>query len=417
MEEKSISRKVDNTSTSDNASQTTVTDRQYYIDWIRVTAFYILIFFHCAMPFVGFYHWEVTNAESSVWLDRLVIWLHQWRLPLLFFISGTGIYFSLRKRSVAKFAGERVVRLLIPLLFAMFFLTPLQVYFEKMQKGLISGSYWNFYPSVWDFVPYPDGTLHWSHLWYVVYLFVFCILLLPLFALLKIKLLAKAKENLSLFLSRPYILPFLFIPLMLLFYKFYIDYPEQASLLDDWMLFLFSLTMLLYGFFMGSVRAFWLTCEKYRQLFLGIAGVCVVALFFGYWWTIALPKQQDQRLYMYGFLNSLNIWMIVLAACGYAKKYLNFTNSFLKSANKAVYPFYIIHQTVIVAVGYYLVQLDLPIVVKLPLLILISFSMIYGIYHFLIKPFVITRFLFGMRMEKKKKEKKPDEELAIGAVI
>jgi len=140
-------------------------------------------------------------------------------------------------------------------------------------------------------------------------------------------------------------------------------------------------------------------------------------LFFGYWWQIALPKQQDERLYMYGFLNSLNIWMIVLAACGYAKKYLNFTNSFLKTANKAVYPFYIIHQTVIVAVAYYLVQLDLPIAVKLPLLVLISFSLIYGIYYFLIKPFLVTRFLFGMKMEKKKKTKTLDEEVAIDAVI
>jgi hypothetical protein len=173
----------------------------------------------------------------------------------------------------------------------------------------------------------------------------FCVLyfIVTAFRLVEIKSLAKAKEDFSLFLSRPYILPFLFIPLMLLFYKYYIDYPEQASLLDDWMLFLFSLTMLLYGFFMGSVRAFWLNCEKYRRFFLGIAGVCMVALFFGYWWQIALPKQQDERLYMYGFLNSLNIWMIVLAACGYAKKYLNFTNSFLKTANKAVYS--ILHYT------------------------------------------------------------------------
>jgi glucans biosynthesis protein C len=383
-------------------------DRQYYIDWIRVGAFFILIFFHCAMPFVGFYHWEVRNGESSIWLDRLVIWLHQWRLPLLFFISGTGIYFSLRKRSVLRFAGERVVRLFIPLLFAMFFTIPLQVYYEKLQKGLISGSYWKFYPTVWDIVPYPEGTLSWSHMWYVVYLFVFCILLLPVFGLFKIKILKQAKDRISLFLSRPYILPFLFIPLMLEFFALYIDYPEQASLLDDWMLFIFSLTLLLYGYFMGSTRRFWDTCEEYRHLYLGIAAVCVVALFFGYWWTIDFPKHQDQRLYMYGFLDGLNIWMFILAICGYAKKYLNFTSDFLQRANKAVYPFYIIHQTIIVAVGYYLVQLDYPIIIKLIFLVLISFTLIYAVYHFIIKQFVITRFLFGMKKEKREKERVED---------
>lgn len=377
--------------------------RQYYIDWIRITAFFILIFFHCAMPFVGFYHWEVRNSESSIWIDRLIIWLHQWRIPLLFFISGTGIYFSLRKRSVIKFAGERVVRLFIPLLFAMFFTIPLQVYFEKLQKGKISGSYVDFYPTVWEMVPYPRGTLSWSHMWYVVYLFVFSMLLLPLFGLFKIKALQKAKEDLSAFLSRPYILPFLFIPLMLEYFRFYIDYPEQASLLDDWMLFLFSLTMLLYGYFMGGTKRFWETCENHRHLFFAIALLCSITLFFGYWWLIDFPKQQDQRLYIYGVLNSLNIWTFILALCGYAKKHLNFTNAFLQNANKAVYPFYIIHQTVIVAVGYYVVQLSLPITLKFPLLIVISLPLILGIYHFLIRPFAITRFLFGMKGEEKGK--------------
>jgi len=111
---------------------------------------------------------------------------------------------------------------------------------------------------------------------------------------------------------------------------------------------------------------------------------------------------------MYGFLNALNIWMLILAICGYAKKYLNFTSDFLQRANKAVYPFYIIHQTIIVAVGYYLVQLDYPIIIKLIFLILISFTLIYAIYHFIIKRFVVTRFLFGMKKERRKKEQAED---------
>ncbi len=390
------------------------TDRQYYIDWIRVLAFFILIFFHCAMPFVGFYHWEVRNATSSILIDRAVIWLHQWRLPLLFFISGIGIYFSLRKRSVIKFFGEKIVRLFIPLVFALFFTIPLQVYFEKTQKGLIHVSYASFYPTVWEFKVYPEGTLSWSHMWYVVYLFVFIILLLPLFSLLKIKVLRRLKEDFSNFLSRPYILPFLFIPLMLEFFFLYIDYPEQASLLDDWMLFSFSITLLLYGYFMGSTITFWHTCEKYRHLFLAIALACTLALFIGYWWNIKFPKQQDVHLYTYGFLDALNIWMFIPALCGYAKKHLNFTNGFLQKANRAVFPFYIIHQTIIVAIGFYVVQLNLPIALKLPLLTTVSVMLIWAIYHFLIRPFALTRFLFGMKPERKK-QINPIKETVISA--
>jgi hypothetical protein len=153
---------------------------------------------------------------------------------------------------------------------------------------------------------------------------------------------------------------------------------------------------------MGSTKKFWNTCKEYRHLFLGIALVCVTALFFGYWWMLDIPKQQDNRLYMYGFLNALNIWTFILSLCGYAKKHLNFTNSFLQQANRTVYPFYIIHQTVIVAVGYYIIQLSAPIAIKLPLLILSSLPLIWFIYHFLIRPFAITRLLFSMKREQEK---------------
>ena len=160
--------------------------RLYFIDWIRVLAFGLLILFHCTMPFVTF-GWEIKNDEQSLLLSRVIIGLHQWRLPLLFFIAGVGANFSLKKRSSLSFLGERFVRLFIPLLFAMFFTIPMQVYFEWLQEGKYSGSYFEFYPSVWDMVPYPEGSLTWSHLWFVVYLFVFTVLLWPLFSLFKIK--------------------------------------------------------------------------------------------------------------------------------------------------------------------------------------------------------------------------------------
>lgn len=188
-------------------------ERKYFIDWVRVLAFFILIFFHCAMPFVTF-GWEIKNAEQSVGLSRIIWWLHQWRLPLLFFVSGVGIHFSFAKRSVISFAGERTVLLLIPLLFAMFFVIPLQVYFEKLQKGTITGSYAHFYPQVWTFVPYPDGALTWSHMWFVVYLFVFTILLLPVFALFKIKLLKRFKKWLADSLANPFGIVLLLAPML-----------------------------------------------------------------------------------------------------------------------------------------------------------------------------------------------------------
>lgn len=369
---------------------------------MRVIAFMILIFFHCSMPFVSF-GWEIKNAEHSLLLDRLIIWLHQWRLPLLFFISGVGVNYSLRNRSVGGFFGERVVRLFIPLVFAMFFLTPVQVYYEWLQEGRIAMSYWQFYPSVFEMVPYPEGTLTWSHMWFVVYLFVFTILLLPVFALFKIKAIQRLKKKVHSMFNFPVTHLLLIAPFAYYYFSLYLRWPEQGSLLDDWFVFNSSITFYFLGFFLADVPTFWETCERYRKLFLLIAVTCMVILYIKYYWAVKLPKEQNLDLYIYGVLDSLQIWAIILSAIGFARRHLNFSNRYLKYLTAAVYPFYILHQTVIVATGYYITQLSLPIGIKLLLLIVICFAIIIGIYHFIIRPFIIPRVLFGLKPKDKGK--------------
>lgn len=87
----------------------------------------------------------------------------------------------------------------------------------------------------------------------------------------------------------------------------------------------------------------------------------------------------------------------ILALIGFAKKYLNFSSPFSSYINQAVYPYYILHQTVIVVAGYFVVQGSWPIFAKLLLLIGICFLVITFVYHWLIKPFIFTRILFGLK--------------------
>lgn len=383
---------------------TQVTERRYYIDWIRVLAFFLLILFHCAMPFVVF-GWEIKNQEQSAGLSKLIWWLHQWRLPLLFFIAGVGIHFSLQKRSVIAFAGERFVRLFIPLAFAMLFTIPFQVYFEKLQRGLISGSYIDFYPSVWKFIPYPDGSLTWSHMWFVVYLFVFCILLLPVFGLFKIKFFKKIKSKLADLFGNPFASFLLFLPFSFYYFSLYLKNPEQQNLVDDWFVFVFSITLLFYGYLLGGNDRFWRSCEKYRFWFLGIAIICIIYLFAGYWWYMNLPKENGNRLYLFGLLNSIHIWCLIMCVLGFARRHLNFTNRFLRYATNAVYPFYILHQTLIVVFGYYVVQWGLPIFPKFLILMILCFGSLLLIYQWLIKPFMVTKILYGLKPKESKQKK------------
>jgi glucans biosynthesis protein C len=380
-------------------SQTQAAARLYFIDWIRVIAFGLLILFHCTMPFVTF-GWEIKNQEQSLFLSRIIIWLHQWRLPLLFFVSGVGTNFSLTSRGAFRFLGERFVRLFIPLAFAMMFTIPLQVYFEWRQTGRISVSYFDFYPSVWDFIPYPDGSLTWSHMWFVVYLFVFTVLLWPLLSIMKINVIQKAINKLQPLFTNPLVIASIAGLFIFYYIKLYIKWPEQQNLIADWFNFVFSVTLFFFGFFLTHFNKFWEVCEHHRWYFLSGAAICAWVLIIKFYWPLQLPEEQNELFYVYAICDAIQIWFLIIAAIGFARKHLNFTNGFLKYTTEAVYPFYILHQTIIVVAGYYIVQWPLPIIAKLLILIFICFISVYMLYEYLIKRTKITRLLYGLKLRK-----------------
>ena len=371
-------------------------NRLYFIDYIRVFAFLLLILFHSALPFVK-YNWEVKNEQKSDILLSIVLWFHQWRLPLLFFISGVGIYFSLKTRSILNFTLERFRRLFIPLVFAMLFTIPIQVYVEYLQKGRVTGSYFEFYPSVWSFVPYPEGSLTWSHMWFIVYLLTFILLLIPLFSILKIRIIETYKDQFSNVLSSKYLFFGVFLIQYYIYYQFYLKYPEQGSLVEDWFVFNSSIIYLILGYLLASSNGFWDNCERYRKISLSIAIVTTSILFINYYLPNALPKKEGINAQVYFLLDALQIWSIVLTIIGYVKTYLNNTSSILQYLNQAVFPFFIIHQTIIVAIGYWIVQMKVSILTKYLLLSFCSSVVIYGLYEYVIKRTKLTRFLYGMK--------------------
>jgi len=77
-----------------------------------------------------------------------------------------------------------------------------------------------------------------------------------------------------------------------------------------------------------------------------------------------------------------------------------FNNRVLKYTNEAVLPFYILHQTVIVTIGFYIASLDASIAVKYLSIITSSFVVIASLYDLVIRWVNWLRFLFGMRLTK-----------------
>ena len=142
------------------------TTRRYDIDWLRVLVFGLLIFYHVGMFFVP-WGWHIKNNIIYEWPMWPMRFLNQWRLPILFVISGMGTYYALNKRNGWQFAGERIKRLLVPLLFGMAVIVPVQVYAERVVNGQFNGSYFDFWPSQAFEGVYPVGNLSWHHLWFL----------------------------------------------------------------------------------------------------------------------------------------------------------------------------------------------------------------------------------------------------------
>lgn len=366
--------------------------RQHYIDWIRVLAFGILIFYHSGMFFVS-WGWHVKNNIINYALEPPMEWLHQWRLPLLFFISGVGVSFAMKSRTGWQFVGERTKRLFLPLVFGMFVIVPPQIYFERIQRHQITGSYLDFYPNVFHFVSYPKGDFSWHHLWFIAYLWIYSVICTPLFLWLKSDSFKSIFGKLN---NKWILLSFSFLP-MIAYWTLSQKWEVTNNLTSDWYNFTVSFLIFVFGYLVGLSKVSWDTMEQNRKFFAGIAIFITVFrlsydAIFG-----SIPEDALWILLVNGVLVMLNIWSSILAICGFAKHYLNFKNAFLTYSNEAVYPFYILHQTITVALGFYMAESDLYIWLKLVLLSLGTFLIAWIIYHFLIRPFNVIRPLFGLK--------------------
>jgi len=361
--------------------------RRYDLDWLRVIAILAVYFHHISMPFNGD-DFHIMNRESSKFLDDIMVFFEQFRLPLLFLISGTGTIFAFSKRTWIQFAKERFIRLLIPLFFGVLFIVPPQTFFENRAAYT---SYWEIYTNA-DFGE--------NHLWFIGNLFWMSICIIPFILFLKSSKSNRFLELFERFTAKRFGLFALVIPLSLVFIILKQYYPSY-----DKDLFNFSSTFF-YGFFFvlgmlfASAELTWIHLKQYRKLnlllFL-ISSIVFYVYYFvpGAWISPYLTSTQGWMLWY--LVCCLVGWSFVITLLGYGQIWLNKKSTLVKKLNEAIYPFYILHQTVIVVFAYYIVQLDIAILWKLLLVLITTFPVIVLIYRFLIYPFKIVRFLFGMK--------------------
>ncbi|MCK6617240.1 MAG: acyltransferase family protein [Cyclobacteriaceae bacterium] len=391
--------------------ETTLTQsiRRHDLDWLRIIAILILLFFHTGMWFSP-WDWHVKNNELSGSFRYWMIWLHFWRMPLLLFISGAGTYMALGKRSIKQYAGERFRRLFIPLVFGIFVVVPPQIYYEHILKY---GSYWDFYKTVFNFVPYPEGSFSWHHLWFILYLLLYSLLLIPFFKYIRSERSAKFRATVSRWLSSPagmLLIPSLFIIFTQAILRPY--FPDETHDLTDLAFFVFYMCFFFLGVLFYSDKNLWLAIGQNRNHLL-VAAVFVLIpfylLYFHFRGIVNFPWPEDTIETLFDITGMFMSWFTVLTVVAYGQHYLNKPHPWLSKLNEGLYPFYILHQTVIIAIGYYICQLDWSIAAKYWSIALLTLISCVGFYLVLIRPFNAMRFLFGMKPKQKSGVKQLEE--------
>lgn len=369
--------------------------RRYDLDWLRVIVFGLLIFYHVGMFFVP-WGWHVKNNVIYDWLRWPMLFLNQWRLPILFVISGMGTYYALGKRNIWKFNLERYLRLGIPLAVGMLLIVPPQVYFERVTNGQFTGSFLEFFTTVAFDGIYPEGNISWHHLWFLPYLFLFSLVLSPILVYLRQNN-TKFIKWIKNLIKRPSRLYIFVIPLYLLetFVEPFFDVTH--ALIDDWFNISFSIVLFFYGFLLiATGEVFWESLKSIKTKALSIG---IIAFFSQVFIWLVLEDGYVVHA-VEALLKVVNIWSWILVLFAYSAKYLNRPSKKLAYANRAVYPFYILHQTITVAIGYYLIKLDWGLLAKASILVIGTFGLSWLIYDLIILRIPLLHPLFGLKQKK-----------------
>lgn len=352
------------------------TERRHDIDWLRVIAIGLLLIYHIAIifqpwaMFIGF----IRSDEVLEGLWKPMTMLNVWRIPLLFYVSGMGLYFAMRKRNWKQLLVERSKRILLPYAFGFLAITTLHMFIFQKYYNLPIG----YYPHV-------------GHLWFLGNIFAYVVLLLPLFFYLKNNEKGRFKKGLSAFmgnLAGPLLISLLFV------LESVVVKPQLFALYaETWHGFFLGLLAFFFGFlFVYSGKTFWQTVLKWRWLYFALASVL-----FGIRYVVFATEAP-------GYLTAIesNCWIFWVFGMGY--KYLNRPSKTLSYLSKAAYPVYIIHMFVLYAGALLILPLEIPAILKFIAITMFTGIICYLIYEFILRRVVFLKPFFGLKWTSRKFE-------------
>ena len=363
------------------------TPRYFELDWLRVMLIFAVFLHHVFMPFNGD-GWHIMNNDSSKLLDDIMVYFEQLRLPTLFFIAGAGSFLLLSKVDSTSFISSKVKRLLLPLMIGMMFVVPPQNYFENI------GQYSSFTEAYRQLMFSFDA----NHLWFIEFLIVFMLLAIPIAYF--IRSVPGTRLTLSLAQLVQHKHGFFVIGLLLVAIRAVLKlyYPSQDGKIENISVSLFYLFFFAMGMIFISQKDAWAALAKHRRTHLAWF-VFSSLLFYAYYFKpdVSLYLSLETRWQLWWLVCSLVSWSGLLTLMGYASAKCSSTPNWLKQANELIYPFYILHQTVIVWFAFYIVSWQASIAVKSSVLLITSLMFCTLFCYFVIRPIAPLRLLFGLK--------------------
>lgn len=381
--------------------------RRHDIDALRVIAFSLLILYHSAMVYVAEWDFHIKSTYLAEWLQYPMIALNRWRMPLLFMISGIALGVAGIEGRRWRFAGSRSLRLLVPLVFGMLVVVPPQTFFQVAAQYGYSGGFAHFYMLYLTHGLCRAGqcllTPTWNHLWYLAYLLPYTLLLLaavPLLRRLRERLgdAEPTRVSAGLLLALPV--------LWLLGVRLWLAprFPETHALLDDWTVHAESLPLFLLGYVLATGAGFWNWACRLRWRTLGVAMVAIGVELGLRWlghhppagpvpeWASQVPWYTIERI-----ARATYTWMALLAILGWSRVLLDRPFRWLPYCSEAVFSWYILHQTLIVALAWWLIPMRLGAGVEATLMVTGTIAGCLLLHEGLIRRSGWLRPLFGLK--------------------
>lgn len=350
-------------------SATTLSSRHYGMDWLRIGAFGLLIFYHVGLVFSN-WDYEFKSAHRYDWTAYPLLALNAWRLSLLFAISGYASAALLaRSGGVVPFLRGRLSRLGIPLLFGIAIITSPQPWiWLTTSEGYRHGYLWFMAHDYYSFRNLDGINLpSWMHLWFVVYLLIYTLALGAL-TLVPVRLKALVRGGLSRALAGRLLLP-LGIGWIFLARSLPGGWADKHDLVSDLHAHAAYLPMFLFGVLLRGSEGIRLAIARQWKIaaMLAVIGYLVVAaceaLFPG---KAPIPDAWEVPLRL---ARAAQAWGAIIALFGVADLYWNRDGRWRATLAEASFPFYIIHQTLIFLIGYGLRPLRLPALAEFAILV------------------------------------------------